>query len=51
VDEGPAGAAVAVDERVDGLELGMGDRRLRDRWKALVVAKPAEVFEQVSIRG
>ena len=31
VDQGSAGTPVAVDERVNSFELGVSNRRLRDR--------------------
>ena len=43
--EGPADAAVAVDERVDGLELGVGDGRLRHRGQVVPGEERDEVLE------
>jgi hypothetical protein len=37
VDEAPSGAAVAVAERMDGLELGVGHRGLGDAWQIVEV--------------
>ena len=42
-----ARAAVAVDERMNRLELGMSDRGLSDRRQRIVVTKGAEVFDEV----
>lgn len=33
LNQRPTGATVAVLERVDGLELGMGDRDVDERWQ------------------
>ncbi len=46
VHEGPADAAVAVDERVDGLELRVGDGRLRHRGQVVAGDERDEVLEQ-----
>ena len=46
VHEGAADAAVAVDERVDGLELGVGDGRLRHRGQVVAGDEGDEVLEQ-----
>ena len=47
VNESPAGPPVAVDERVDGLELRMRERGLGDRRERVVVAERTEVDEEV----
>ena len=41
------GAAVAVVERVDGLELGVGDGGLDQRWEMVAVAELAQVGEEL----
>ena len=46
VDEGAADAAVAVDERVDGLELRVGHGRLRHRRQVVPRHEGDEVLEQ-----
>ena len=37
VDQGPAGAPIAVKERVDRLELRMHETGLNHRWQRVVV--------------
>ncbi len=46
VDEAASGAAVAVTEGVDGLELGVRDRGLRDGGQVVEVHERDEVVEQ-----
>ncbi len=46
MDEAAPGAAVAVTEGVDGLELGVRDRSLRDGRKVVEVHERDEVIEQ-----
>jgi hypothetical protein len=41
VDERPACSAVAIDKRMDGLELGVCERSLRYSGQRVVVAEPA----------
>jgi hypothetical protein len=47
VDQGAPGPAVAVDERMDRLELRVCDCGLRDRGERILVAERAQIFEQV----
>jgi hypothetical protein len=49
-DEGEPDAAVAVGERVDALELGVGDRCLGDRLDVVSVREGDEVLEQAGDR-
>ena len=46
MDERAAGAAVAVGERVERLELGVGDRRLNERGMVVAVDIGKEIVEQ-----
>ena len=46
VDEAPADPTVAIEERMDRLELGMGDRRLRDRWQIVAVGEGDQIIDQ-----
>jgi hypothetical protein len=46
LDERPAGPAVAIGKRVDGLELGVRDRGLGDRGQCLARAEGGQVFDQ-----
>ena len=46
VDERPPDAPIAVDERVDVLELGMGDRRLRHGRQIVAKDEQAGVLKQ-----
>ena len=46
VDETPSDSAVAIRERVNGLELRVGDRGLSDRGDILALDELAEVDEQ-----
>ena len=44
MNEHAPGPAVAVDERMDRLELGVRDRGLNYRWQVVLVAELAEVL-------
>jgi hypothetical protein len=46
VNQRPSGAAVAIDEGMDGLELRMGNGGLRGRREGILIAELAEVVEQ-----
>jgi len=45
VDQGPAGAAVPVGERVDRLELGVGDRRLSQDGQVVACGESHEIVD------
>lgn len=47
MDEGAAGAAVAVAEWVDGLELRVGECRLGNRGQIVVVTERDKIGEQL----
>jgi hypothetical protein len=47
VDQAPARPAVTAGERVDGLELGVGNRSLNNSGQGLIVVERAEIREQV----
>ena len=47
LDEGPAGTAVAVGKRVDGLELGMSDGDLRQQREVVAGREPEQVVDGV----
>lgn len=44
--QGPSGAPVAVGERVDGLELGVGDGGLGERRQHFAGREPAQVVQE-----
>jgi hypothetical protein len=48
VDEDSADAAVAVRERVDGLELGVDDRGVGERRSVFAIGEGHEVVHQVA---
>ncbi len=47
MDQCPPGASVSVPVRVDGLELGVGDRGLDERGVLIVVGIGDEVMEEI----
>ena len=47
VDQCAPRPSVAVDKGVDGFELGMGNRSLRDRRQRVHVAEGAEIVEKI----
>ena len=49
VKQHPSGAPVAVHERMDGLELRMGDGRLRQRRKRVIVAEGEQVVQKAGL--
>ena len=48
MNEGTAGPAVAIGERMDGLKLGVSYRGLRHGWKCIVIAEAAQVVEKIA---
>lgn len=47
MDEGAPSAPVAVDERVNRLELSVGDGCLRDGWERVILDEGAQVLQQL----
>jgi hypothetical protein len=47
VDQHPASSPVAIDERVDSLELRVCERRLRDGGKIVLIAELAQVSDEI----